>query len=210
MFTGTALPSTTGMWGGRGASIPSPCYHMADVGAGLYLSLFRSSGQLTCSRVTRVSSVYCLSETQGLHSLVLPLAMGRANSVPLVLLAFGGNRSYWHQNRQWLQKGHRHGLWLQPRSRRHLWPQVASRPPVSVHFSLPLLLWICLSPQGMNHSVSLSSYHTIYLLSIIESDCPVPQGTGCAIFSPPRPKTEIPGWVCGSLSPAQSLPRVQV
>ena len=53
--------------------------------------------------------------------------------------------------------------------------------------------------------LSLSSYHTMYLLSIIEPDFLVPQGTGCALFSPPRPKTEIPGWACGSLSPAQYL-----
>lgn len=47
-------------------------------------------------------------------------------------------------------------------------------------------------------------YLTLYLLTIIESNCLVPQGTRWAHVVSSWPKAEIPGQACDSLSPAQS------
>lgn len=67
----------------------------------------------------------------------------------------------------------------------------------------PLLpLKICLCPQELNHILLHHSYHTIHLLIIMVPVGPTPW-VAC-IFSS-NPGAYVPGPVCGSLCPAQSI-----
>lgn len=65
---------------------------------------------------------------------------------------------------------------------------------------LPLRIRLC--PQELNHSLLHHSHHTTHLLIIIVPVGPTPWGA--CVFSS-NPGAYVPGPVCGSLCPAQSI-----
>lgn len=80
-----------------------------------------------------------------------------------------------------------------------------SRGQLPHHFNLSLFLRICIYPQDLNQSLSLSPipHHTIAMLTLIVPICLALQGTRWACVFSLEPRAENPRPVCGSSCPTQ-------